>query len=83
MLTALLGRLTATLFGSSDFLGWLASRHGPAVWIPTVVYAVSWANLTMLSAVRIRPLGMASMIGALVSGRDDSAGANRATGKTA
>ena len=33
------GALTATLFGSSDFLGGLASRRSPALWITTVVYA--------------------------------------------
>ena len=48
MLTALLGALTATLFGSSDFLGGLASRRSPALWITTVVYAMGVASLTLV-----------------------------------
>ena len=54
MLTALLGTLTATLFGSSDFLGGLASRRSPALWITTVVYAIGVASLTLVLLI-LRP----------------------------
>ena len=40
MLTALLGTVTAALFGSSDFLGGLASRRSSALSITALVYAV-------------------------------------------
>lgn len=40
MLTTLLSTATAALFGSSDFLGGLASRRSPALSITALVYAV-------------------------------------------
>jgi uncharacterized membrane protein len=40
MLTALISTLTATLFGSADFLGGLASRKAPALVVSAVMFVV-------------------------------------------
>ena len=39
MLTALISTVTATLFGSADFLGGLASRRAPALLVSAVMFA--------------------------------------------
>ena len=43
MLTALISTVTATLFGSADFLGGLASRKAPALVVSAVMFAVGVA----------------------------------------
>lgn len=40
MLTALISTVTATLFGSADFLGGLASRRSPALLVSAIMFAV-------------------------------------------
>lgn len=40
MLTALISTATATLFGSADFLGGVASRKAPALVVSAIMYAV-------------------------------------------
>jgi len=40
MLTALISTLTATLFGSADFLGGVASRKAPALLVSAVMFAM-------------------------------------------
>ena len=54
MLTALISTATAAFFGSSDFLGGLASRRGPALSVTGVVYAVGVALFGLVVAI-LRP----------------------------
>ena len=59
MLTALLSTATAALFGSSDFLGGLASRRSHALSITAVVYAVGVVAFAALVLV-FRPVAVTS-----------------------
>lgn len=59
MLTALISTLTATLFGSSDFLGGLASRRSPALTVTATVYAVGVVAFAALLLI-VRPAAFSS-----------------------
>jgi len=69
VLTALLSTATAALFGSSDFLGGLASRRSPALSITAVVYAVGVVAFAALVLV-FRPVAVTSadLLWAVASG---------------
>lgn len=59
MLTALISTATAAFFGSSDFLGGLASRRGPALSVTGVVYAVG-AAIFAVALLLVRPASVSS-----------------------
>jgi len=59
VLTAVISVATAGFFGSSDFLGGLASRRGPALSVTAVVYAVGVAILAVV-VLLLRPLAVSS-----------------------
>jgi drug/metabolite transporter (DMT)-like permease len=59
VLTALISTATAAFFGSSDFLGGLASRRGPALSVTGVVYGVGTAVFG-LALVFFRPAAFSS-----------------------
>jgi len=72
VLTALLSTATAAFFGSSDFLGGLASRRGPALSVTGVVYGVGVAifavTLLVLRPAAVTPSDLAWSVASGVAG---------------
>ena len=56
----------------------VARRCRRCAWRPRPALLDAAANVTMISAIRIGPLAVASVVGGALSGRDDAAGAGRA-----
>jgi drug/metabolite transporter (DMT)-like permease len=69
VLTALLGAATAALFGSSDFLGGVASRKSPALIVTAVTYLVGVVCFSVVVLIA-RPTAFTSsdLVWALASG---------------
>ena len=69
MLTVLLGTVTATLFGSADFLGGLASRKRPALLVSGAMFATGVVLFTLLLLV-VPPVavGRADIVLGVLSG---------------
>ncbi len=71
MLTALISTVTATLFGSADFLGGLASRRSPALLVSAVMFAtgVLLFPLVLLvvrpEAVAVQDVGLGAVSGVM------------------